>query len=231
MTPISTVQPLSRRSILSTAAKIAAAGALTGLAAAAPRASTAGAAKEDRQDPRPDVRNAGDAAALTILLQIERRQIALYTGYVRRFGLDESTSGDRFETGHAQIHQILRQEKRHAAELEAALVAAGGEPPLDAPTAPTFADPIEFHHLAAEIESEAVAAYVGALATISEPESLAIGLGILAVEARQAAVLGARAGLSPLADDLQPALSRQDLEAFFAPASNAGDSPLLTVED
>jgi len=220
----------SRRTLVTSAARITAAGTLSGLFGVSIGRSRNAAARDDRQD-RSQTSNPGDAAALTILLQIERRQIALYTEYIRRFGLDESTSGDRPTLGHTDIHLILRQEHRHAAELEGALVAAGGDPARPAQLAPAFADEAAFMRLAAEIEAEAVAAYTGAVPTLTDPESLALGIGILAVEARQAAVIGARAGVAVLADDFQTALSREDLTAFLAPDSNEGESPLLTVED
>jgi hypothetical protein len=218
-----TGRPASRRGFLSGAAKLAGGGALalSGLTLAAGRGLAA-----------PSTDFAGDLDVLGFLLAIEQTEAALYDDFIARFGMDETTSGDRPLPFYPEIHKLRAHEYQHVQALAEALVLAGGEPIAADGAAFAYADEADFFRLAAALESEAVGAITGALPALREPDLVAVVLGVLAADARHAAHLSLRAGGSPFPMAVEPALGRGELRLLpNRVGGRPGGSPILSVED
>jgi hypothetical protein len=221
-----TNRPTSRRNLLAGSAKLAAAGALSlglgGLTAARGSA----AAGDDFVD---------DLDVLRFLTRVEQMAYALYDGALRRFNLDEHNE-DRLIPRDPTILPLRDQEQSHLAALTAATDRLVGPRPTPTPlfdyqdgaagpvprhtplvAAPRYdfgyADHAGFLRVAAEVEDALVAAYAAALVALRDPGLRELAAGVLAVEARHAAHLGARLGADPFPIAIEAARPRVDVAA------------------
>jgi rubrerythrin len=104
-----------------------------------------------------------DADVLEDLLAAESRLISIYEAALRRDAIDAEL-GER----------VLEQEREHARGLEDALAGRGPRNPVATVPPPALGPALRsrdaFARFALDMESEAVAAYVDAAATIRDPE-------------------------------------------------------------
>ncbi|MEJ7605499.1 MAG: ferritin-like domain-containing protein [Bryobacteraceae bacterium] len=126
------------------------------------------------------------------------------------------------DTGLAQdvyafLSLIRNHEQAHVRTLTATIRSLGGTPV----TAPRFQFPYnnvdEFVALAQTLENTGVAAYVGAIAQISNPALVTASATIATVEARHAAYLNRIRGMNPFPDAFDMGKSMAEILQIAAP--------------
>jgi hypothetical protein len=134
-----------------------------------------------------------DVDILEHLLATEARLISIYEAGLRRDAIDPEFAND-----------LLAQEREHARGLRGALADAGSRNPRASVPPPALGSALHsreaFARFALDMETEAVAAYVDAAATIHDPE-LRQALGsVLACESAHRVALRDLMGERPLVD-------------------------------
>lgn len=223
----------SRRSVLATAAKISAGGAL-GLAfagsAALPFAAKANAA------PALAIALAqaftDDTDILNYALTLEHLEYAFYRDGLAKLG--ESTISKAGDTETFTLLSAIRDhEKAHVDALTKAVSGLKGVPVQEATYDFGYSDAAGFLEVAMALENTGVAAYAGAAPSIVNKDLLAAALGIHSVEARHAAALNRLNKMTPFPDAIDHPLTREEVlkaaggfitkeKAPASPAANGG---------
>ncbi len=201
----------SRRSVLATAAKISAGGAL-GLAfagsAALPFAAKANAA------PALAIALAqaftDDTDILNYALTLEHLEYAFYRDGLAKLG--ESTISKAGDTETFTLLSAIRDhEKVHVDALTKAVSGLKGVPVQEATYDFGYSDAAGFLEVAMALENTGVAAYAGAAPSIMNKDLLAAALGIHSVEARHAAALNRLNKMTPFPDAIDHPLTREEV--------------------
>jgi len=193
----------SRRSIIGSGAKVAAAGTLgaafvgSGLFPLAPSALA-----QDFAD---------DIEILNYALTLEHLEYAFY-----RDGLAEiGNEGFAEETGDESVFDLLTaisdHEKAHVDALTQVISDLGGEPVAEATYDFGYDDAAGFLEVAMALENTGVAAYAGAAPSIMDDAILESALGIHSVEARHAAYLNGLNAMSPFPEAVDLPLTRDEV--------------------
>ena len=205
----------SRRSVLATAAKLAAGGAV-GLAfagsATSPFASRSNAAAAPALAIALAQAFTGDVDILNYALTLEHLEFAFY-----RDGLDKLGESAIAKLGDAETFSLLTairdHEQAHVDALTKAIGDLKGTAVQEATYDFGYGDAAGFLEVAMALENTGVAAYAGAAPSIGNKDLLAAALGIHSVEARHAAELNRLNKMTPFPDAIdQPQTPEQVLK-------------------
>jgi len=228
----------SRRSVLSTAAKITAGGAL-GLAFAG----AAGSSLASRAGAAPALANAlaqtftDDLDVLNYALTLEHLEYAFY-----RDGLKELGEADITKAGDAGTFKLLEEirdhEQAHVEALTKTISSLKGTPVEEATYDFGYSDAASFLEVAMALENTGVSAYAGAAPSIENKDVLAAALGIHSVEARHAGFLNGLNKMSPFPDAVDSPQTREEvlkvaggfIKGDAAPASPAASTGASTSD-
>jgi len=199
----------SRRSVLATAAKMTAGGAL-GLAfagsAISPFAAKANAALAIALAQA----FTDDTDILNYALTLEHLEYAFYRDGLAKLG--ESTIA---KAGDAETFTLLSairdHEKVHVDALTKAVSGLKGVPVQEATYDFGYSDAAGFLEVAMALENTGVAAYAGAAPAIMNKDLLAAALGIHSVEARHAALLNRLNKMTPFPDAIDQPQTREEV--------------------
>ncbi len=192
----------SRRALLGTGAKVAAAGALGTAFAGAGAASSATSALAQEFE--------NDIEILNYALTLEHLEHAFYRDGLAEIGkdeFDENAGQGIFEL----LTAIEGHEKAHVDALTQTITDLEGAPVEEATYDFGYEDAAGFLKVATALENTGVAAYAGAAPSIEDDAILSAALGIHSVEARHAAFLNGLNSSSPFPEAVDMPLTMEEV--------------------
>lgn len=209
----------SRRAVLGSGAKIAAAGALgTAFAGAGTMSSASTVLAQEFEN---------DIEILNYALTLEHLEYAFYRDGLAEIGkdaFDESLGEGIFEL----LTEIEGHEQAHVEALTQTISDLDGEPVEEATYDFGYEDAASFLEVATALENTGVAAYAGAAPSIEDDAILSAALGIHSVEARHAAFLNGLGSSSPFPEAVDAPLTMEEvleIAGGFIVSEGSGATP------
>ena len=223
----------TRRAVLGTGARVAAAGALGTAFAGAGVISPASIALAQEFE--------NDIEILNYALTLEHLEYAFYRDGLAELGkaqFDESAGEGMFEL----LSEIEGHEQAHVDALTQTIRDLEGEPVAEGTYDFGYDDVASFLEVATALENTGVAAYAGAAPSIEDDAILSAALGIHSVEARHAAFLNGLNSSSPFPEAVDAPLTMEEVleiagefivseESSATPASGSTEAGEAVVVD
>ena len=177
-------------------------------------------------DKRVSTPKVDDGIILNYALTLEYLERAFYRGALEKFSEADFATAGFPQPFYSNLKTIYADEQVHVSFLSGALTAAGITPTVELQYKFPYTNVKEFLTLSSVLEGVGVSAYLGAAASIANPDYLTAAGSILTVEARHTAYVRSELGKSPFPNPFDTPLDFNEVFSLAASFITGGSSPV-----